>query len=99
VAQYLVLCHDRYFRDRIVPESINQGKRVLISSSENAIRGLLMYLCDIPESEITDLEIPNGLPIIFDCEKKCIKVRYPLFNLGHHVDADAKPLHHIMRLY
>ena len=31
-----------YFRDNIVPNSINQGKRVLIASSENAIRGLLM---------------------------------------------------------
>jgi hypothetical protein len=47
---------------------------VLISSSENAIRGLLMHLCDIPESEITGLEIPNGLPIIFDWKNKCVKL-------------------------
>ena len=38
-----------YFAYQIVPEAINQGKRVLISSSENAIRGLLMHLCEIPE--------------------------------------------------
>jgi bisphosphoglycerate-dependent phosphoglycerate mutase len=63
-----------FFTDRIVPEAIDQGKRVLISSSENAIRGLLMHLCDIPESEITGLEIPNGLPIIFDWKNKCVKV-------------------------
>ena len=42
-----------YFVERIVPDAVNQGKRVLISSSENAIRGLLMHLCEIPESEIT----------------------------------------------
>ena len=29
-----------------------QGKNVLISSSENAIRGLLMHLCDIPIDQI-----------------------------------------------
>lgn len=49
-------CMDRtipFFTDRIVPEAIDQGKRVLISSSENAIRGLLMHLCDIPEEQIT----------------------------------------------
>jgi 2,3-bisphosphoglycerate-dependent phosphoglycerate mutase len=50
-----------FFTERIVPEAIDQGKRVLISSSENAIRGLLMHLCDIPEDKITGLEIPNGL--------------------------------------
>jgi len=37
-----------YFTEFIVPEAINNGKRVLISSSENAIRGLLMHLCEIP---------------------------------------------------
>jgi 2,3-bisphosphoglycerate-dependent phosphoglycerate mutase len=51
-----------FFKERIVPEAINQGKRVLISSSENAIRGLLIHLCDIPEDVATELEIPNGLP-------------------------------------
>ena len=49
-----------YFRDNIVPNSINQGKRVLIASSENAIRGLLMHLCDIPEERIS--EVHNSCP-------------------------------------
>jgi 2,3-bisphosphoglycerate-dependent phosphoglycerate mutase len=60
-------CMDRtihYFVERSAKETVNQEKRVLISSSENTIRGLLIHLCDIPESEITGLEIPNGLPLI-----------------------------------
>ena len=36
-----------YFTDHIVPDSIAQGKNVLIASSENAIRGLLMHLCEV----------------------------------------------------
>ena len=70
-------CMDRtlpYFVERIIPDAVDQGKRVLISSSENAIRGLLMHLCEIPEEEITGLEIPNGLPLIFDVKSKCVKV-------------------------
>lgn len=70
-------CMDRtipYFKERIAKEAVDQGKRVLISSSENAIRGLLMHLCEIPEEEITDLEIPNGLPLIFDVKSKCLKL-------------------------
>ena len=53
-----------YFAERIMPDTVAQGKRVLISSSENAIRGLLMHLC----------EIPNGLPLIFDVKSKCVKL-------------------------
>ena len=70
-------CMDRtipYFKERIAQDAVNQGKRVLISSSENAIRGLLMHLCEIPEEQITDLEIPNGLPLIFDVKSKCLKL-------------------------
>jgi 2,3-bisphosphoglycerate-dependent phosphoglycerate mutase len=70
-------CMDRtipYFKERIAKDAVNQGKRVLISSSENAIRGLLMHLCEIPEEEITGLEIPNGLPLIFDVKSKCLKL-------------------------
>lgn len=44
-----------YFRDNIVPNSVDQGKRVLIASSENAIRGLLMHLLDIPEERISEV--------------------------------------------
>ena len=36
-----------YYANCIVPESIAQGKSVLIASSENAIRGLLMHLCEV----------------------------------------------------
>lgn len=70
-------CMDRtipYFSEHIQREAVNNGKRVLIASSENAIRGLLMYLCDIPEEKIVELEIPNGLPLIFDIKSKCVKL-------------------------
>jgi 2,3-bisphosphoglycerate-dependent phosphoglycerate mutase len=70
-------CMDRtipFFTEKIIPEAVSQGKRVLIASSENAIRGLLMHLCDIPVDKITELEIPNGLPIIFDIKSRCVKL-------------------------
>ena len=46
-----------YFKDVILPQSINKGKSVLIASSENAIRGLLMHLCDIPIDRIHQVSI------------------------------------------
>jgi 2,3-bisphosphoglycerate-dependent phosphoglycerate mutase len=49
-------------------------QRVLIASSENAIRGILMYLCDIPEDKIAQLSIPNGVPIIYDVASRTVKL-------------------------
>ena len=82
-------CMDRtipYFAERIMPDAVSQGKRVLISSSENAIRGLLMHLCEIPKEEITGLEIPNGLPLIFDVKSKCVKVNEENIQLSTSTD-------------
>jgi 2,3-bisphosphoglycerate-dependent phosphoglycerate mutase len=63
-----------YYTDHIVPEAIDKGKNVMIASSENAIRGLLMYLLDIPSDQISGLEIPTGVPLIFDMKGKCLKL-------------------------
>jgi len=63
-----------YYTDHIVPEAIEKGKNVMIASSENAIRGLLMHLCDIPSDQISGLEIPTGVPLIFDMKGKCLKL-------------------------
>ena len=76
-AESLKDCMERtipYFKNKILPSSIESGKNVLIASSENAIRGLLMYLCEIPPERIHEVEIPTGLPLIFDVKKKCIQL-------------------------
>jgi len=61
-----------FYTQRIVPEAVNKGKRVLITSHENAIRGILMHLCEIPEEAINQLSLPNGLPLVYNVKRKCI---------------------------
>lgn len=63
-----------FFVRNIMPQAVDQNKRVLIASSENAIRGLLMHLCDIPEDKIAQLNIPNGVPIIYDVISKTVNL-------------------------
>lgn len=74
-AESLKDCMDRsipFYTQRIVPEAVNKGKRVLITSHENALRGILMHLCDIPEEAMNDLHLPNGLPLVYNVRRKCI---------------------------
>jgi 2,3-bisphosphoglycerate-dependent phosphoglycerate mutase len=61
-----------FYTERIVPEAVKQGKRVLITSHENAIRGILMHLCEIPEEAMNQLHLPNGLPLVYNVKRKCI---------------------------
>ena len=63
-----------FFTGTILPKSIEKGKTVLIASSENAIRGLLMHLCGIPEDRISEVEIPTGLPLVYSFRSKQIRL-------------------------
>ena len=53
-----------YWNARIAPE-LRSGKRVLISAHGNSLRALVKHLSNIPDDEITSLEIPTGQPIAF----------------------------------
>jgi 2,3-bisphosphoglycerate-dependent phosphoglycerate mutase len=55
-----------YLTEVILPKAVNENKRILITSSENAIRGMLMKLCDVPKEMVSELSIPNGVPMIYN---------------------------------
>jgi 2,3-bisphosphoglycerate-dependent phosphoglycerate mutase len=74
-AESLYDCMQRsipFYTDRILTEAVAKQKRVLITSHENAIRGIFMHLCDIPEEAMQQLHLPNGLPLVYDIKGKCI---------------------------
>ncbi|QLC25489.1 2,3-diphosphoglycerate-dependent phosphoglycerate mutase [Parasphingopyxis algicola] len=54
-----------YWEERIAP-ALRDGKRVLISAHGNSLRALVKHLSEIPDDEITGLEIPTGQPIVYD---------------------------------
>lgn len=56
------------WNSKIVP-SIQQGKNVLIAAHGNSLRALVKHLDNIPESEITELNIPTGVPLVYHLDK------------------------------
>ena len=54
-----------YWEERIAP-ALKDGQRVLISAHGNSLRALVKHLSDIPDDEITGLEIPTGQPIVYE---------------------------------
>ncbi|WP_174298535.1 2,3-diphosphoglycerate-dependent phosphoglycerate mutase [Sphingomonas bacterium] len=56
-----------YWNDRIAPALLG-GQRVMISAHGNSLRALVKHLSDIPDDEITGLEIPTGQPIVYELD-------------------------------
>lgn len=63
-----------YWINTIEKEGIGSGRSVLVASSENAIRGLLMHLFQIPKERISEIEIPTGLPMLYDVNARCLRL-------------------------
>jgi len=66
-----------YWNDEIAP-TIKAGKRVVIAAHGNSIRALVKYLDNIGDDEIVGLNIPNGIPLVYelDADLKPIKRYY-----------------------
>ena len=66
-----------YWHSTLVP-TIQSGKRVIVAAHGNSIRALVKYLDNISEADITELNIPTGLPLVYelDDDMKPIKSYY-----------------------
>ena len=54
-----------YFESKILP-ALERGENILISAHGNSLRAIVMKLDNLTEEQIVELNIPNGVPIIYD---------------------------------
>jgi 2,3-bisphosphoglycerate-dependent phosphoglycerate mutase len=54
-----------YWHSTLAP-MIKSGKRVLIVAHGNSIRAMVKYLDNISEADITELNIPTGIPLVYE---------------------------------
>ncbi|MFY4777049.1 2,3-diphosphoglycerate-dependent phosphoglycerate mutase [Metabacillus sp. RGM 3146] len=57
-----------YWNEAIAPE-IKSGKKVIISAHGNTIRALVQYLDQISSNGIADLNIPTGVPLVYELDE------------------------------
>ncbi len=82
VARFLPFWHDT-----AVP-AIKSGKQVIIAAHGNSIRALVKYLDNIPENEIVELNIPTGIPLVYELDKDLKPIRH--YYLGDPEEARKK---------
>ena len=62
------------WNDRIAP-AIRNGQRVLIAAHGNSIRALVKYLDGVGDADIVALNIPNGIPLVYELDAALKPIR------------------------
>jgi len=64
-----------YWHSNLAPV-IQSGKRMLISAHGNSIRAMVKYLDNIPDMEIPELNIPTGIPLVYELDADLRPVKH-----------------------
>ncbi len=64
-----------YWLETIVP-AVQSGQRVIVSAHGNSLRALVKHLDNISEEEIVGLNIPTGVPLIYEFEDDMSPIRH-----------------------
>jgi 2,3-bisphosphoglycerate-dependent phosphoglycerate mutase len=56
------------FWQQVLAPTIQSGKRVVIAAHGNSIRAMVKYLDGISDADIVNLNIPNGIPLVYELD-------------------------------
>lgn len=76
-----------YWKNTIAP-SIKSGKKILIAAHGNSLRALVKYLDDIPDDEIIGLNIPTGIPLVYELNEYLKPIKH--YYLGNQEEIKKK---------
>jgi 2,3-bisphosphoglycerate-dependent phosphoglycerate mutase len=65
-----------YWKSSIAP-AIQSGKRVIVASHGNSLRALIKYIDNISDRDIVDLNIPTGIPLVYQLRDDLTPVKKP----------------------
>ena len=64
------------FWNEAMAPAILAGKRIVMAAHGNSIRALVKYLDDISDSDIVGLNIPNGIPLVYELDASLKPLRH-----------------------
>ncbi len=57
-----------YWNETILPR-IKSGEKVIIAAHGNSLRAMVKYLEGLSEDEILELNIPTGVPLVYEFDE------------------------------
>ncbi|GKX54282.1 2,3-bisphosphoglycerate-dependent phosphoglycerate mutase [Leminorella grimontii] len=76
-----------YWNDVIKPR-VASGERVIIAAHGNSLRALVKFLDNMGEEEILELNIPTGVPLVYEFDEKMNPIKH--YYLGDAAEIAAK---------
>jgi 2,3-bisphosphoglycerate-dependent phosphoglycerate mutase len=76
-----------YWHDQIIPD-LASGRTVLVVAHGNSLRALVKHLDDISDADIAELNIPTGMPLVYDLDEGF----RPTVRGGRYLDPEAAEL-------
>lgn len=73
-----------YWEEQILPD-LKAGKTVLIAAHGNSLRALVKHLDGISDEDIAGLNIPTGIPLVYELDQNC----KPITANGRYLDPEA----------
>ncbi|WP_337864735.1 2,3-diphosphoglycerate-dependent phosphoglycerate mutase [Ignavibacterium sp.] len=64
-----------YWENTIAP-MVKSGKKVLVTAHGNSLRALVKYLDNIPDNEIVELNIPTGIPLVYELDENLKPIKH-----------------------
>ncbi len=69
VARFLPLWHET------IAPAVKSGKKVLIAAHGNSLRALIKYLDNVSEEAIVELNVPTGMPLVYELDEDLKPIR------------------------
>ncbi len=64
-----------YWHEVVAP-AVRSGKRAIVAAHGNSLRGLVKYLDNVSEQEIVGLNIPTGIPLVYELNEQLKPLRH-----------------------
>jgi len=64
-----------YWNEVIVP-AMRKNQKVIICAHGNSLRSLIKYIDNLSDEEVTKLEIPTGVPIVYELDEGLNRIRH-----------------------
>ena len=75
-----------YWHETVAP-TLRSGKRVIIAAHGNSLRALVKYLDEVSDQEIVELNIPTGIPLVYELDEELKPLRH--YYLGDQAAVEA----------
>ena len=63
------------FWNEVLAPAILSGRRVVVSAHGNSMRAMVKYLDGVSDADIVNLNIPNGIPLVYELDAQLMPLR------------------------